>query len=1025
MKYCVLGPVEVADGEHGVSIKQAKERKLLAILLLNANTVVSVDRLLELMWGENQPASGLKALHYHVAKLRDALRPGRKGTDGTGIQTRSPGYVLVVADDELDSDRFSRLAADGRRLLSTDPDQAERFLAQALGLWRGTAYAEFEFEDFAQSEIVRLGEERLGAVELGFQAQLALGRHENLIPKLTALVTEYPYREALRETLITALYRAGRQVDALRSYTEMRTLLGDELGLDPSPELVALEEQVLQHGESLRAPIASVRRNAFGTTFPAQVTSFIGRNQELLDLAEELKASRLVTIMGPGGSGKTRLAIEVSIRMVDAFRDGAIFVDLAAVRDPDLVEQAVFDAERASESPERTLRAALIEHLAKQQVLIVMDNCEHVVETAAAVIASLIANTAAVTVLATSQHLLRVSGETVVQVPPLQAATSTDAAAILESDAGQLFTERARSARPGFTPSNHEVALISELTSRLDGAPLAIELAAARMRMMSLSEINTHLAGRLRLLTNGSRTPERQSTLEATVSWSYQLMQEDEQHFFDRLSLFAGVFTHEAAAQISGSGDTLETLVLLGQLVDKSLVAIDQSGGDIRYRMLETTRLFGRDKLAERGELHATSEKHSDYFRDLVRDGDDQLSGPGQGACQTQFRRATPDIRSALEWMLKNKPQDALLSVRGLGRYWFRESNNSEGLGWLHRALEAGDSTPSADRAHALRWQAAIEHRAELTHDWASINDQAIAMAREINEITVVAASLNARGSDYLGRGLVSEAIQTYEEALGTLDDPGAQLSIFLLWNIGVAHLEAADVEATEMVIARFRRVLAGSGHSAESESSANLLEADVAIVRGQLGKARELAEAARKAFERMDSPIEVAEALDRLAHVSVLTGDLAGAHRHLALASGLRVEVSGWYTWEQNLVRCQLAVAEGDASEARVALRALMPVVRDRQLSAILSKALHEGSRLAFLDGEIGTATLLVGAVSEISTRPNVTVQANIMKQSVELRGQLTDASDEEVIDREVRRGANMSTGELLDVLDDVVRAR
>lgn len=1016
MKYRVLGPLEVFDGSRPVRLNQAKERQLLGILLVNANRVVSADRLLEDIWGDGQPSSGLKALQYHVSKLRDLLNPDRAGPGGSVLKTSAPGYMLEVGEDELDSESFARLVDEGRAALSANPAVARAAFHDALELWRGTAFADFAFHGFARSEIARLEEERVRATELFLEAELALDRHGDAIPQLTSLVAEHPYREALRGLLITALYRAGRQAEALRTYQDMRSLLGDELGIEPSPELAALEIQVLLQADSLRLVKPTTQPQFAKSNLPTLLTSFVGRVEEATKIRGFLDGGRLVTILGSGGAGKTRLAIEVAGSVAASYADGVRFVDLASVEQEMFVDQAVFDAVEAEEHVDQTLREALTGHLANRSVLLVLDNCEHVLVAAASIAAHLNAHAPGVTVLATSQHVLRLPGERAFPLPPLTAATSTDPASILESDASRLFIERAETARPGYTATSDDGEAIVAITSQLDGIPLAIELAAARMRMMSVSDIAKHLSSRFRLLTDGSREVTRQETLEAAVAWSYDLTQEPERQFFNYVSVFVGSFSHDAAGEVAKLDDPLEVFELLGRLVDKSLIVVDASGEDIRYRLLETLRIFGSVQLVERAEFEETADRHASYYLNLVRDGSQLLRGPQQGMWQRRYRDAAPDIRKMLARLIEYRPEDSLTAVVGLSRYWIREAANQEGAGWLQRALDAADPTPSSARAYALAFLAGLSRWAG-SDNREGIGAEAAAMARKVGAPIALSQALNELGIDCVEDNRLLEAISHFEEAVALQSD-GSSRAINIMWNIGVAYLDLADVEQADKVAARFAGHPDSLADPIGSAATANLLWCDIAIVRGDLHDARKLAADALETYLSTDSHLDVAHVHDRLAEIHLIEGDLDAAAPHIEASAELLADVSDEHSSGTNLIVARMALSRGDGPSAVAALRLALPVALERPQPTIVSKLLHLTSRLMFLSGDSIAASELNMALHQLSEKPNVTVQRSMLDEAAQLRLTLADNADIDAYSPKESTRREFSLVEALDLV-------
>src|SRR6266545_4566910 len=499
MEFRILGPLEVGLDGPPFAARGRKPRALLALLVLHRNETVPADRLIDDLWGESPPATAANTLQVYVAQLRKLVedRLVREGT----------GYRLRVEPSELDAERFERMAGEGASALaSRSYAKASEQLLEALGIWRGPALVDVQYEPFARAEITRLEELRLVAIEDRLEAELGLGRDHEVVPELEALVSEYPVRERLRGLLMLALYRGGRQADALDTYREARRVLVDELGLEPGPELRELEQAILRQDESL------ARRTRPESNVPAPVSSLVGRERELEEICTALRSEdvRLLTLTGPGGAGKTRLALEAVNALADELPDGAFFVPLDTIRDPALLLPAMAQAVGVRESGERPLLAGLREQLAGE----------------ARLLADVLKAVPGLTLLVTSRAALRLSGEQEYPVQPLG-----------RSDAVALFVERSRGADPAFRLTDENSAAVEEICARLDDLPLALELAAARTKVLPPEAMLQRLDQRLDLLSRGPRDlPERHRALRDTIAWSYELLEPEEQQVFARLA---------------------------------------------------------------------------------------------------------------------------------------------------------------------------------------------------------------------------------------------------------------------------------------------------------------------------------------------------------------------------------------------------------------------------------------------------------------------------------------------------------
>ena len=505
MQFRILGPLEVYDGDRLVSLAGA-QRSLLALLLLSANEVVSVDRLIDELWGEEAPHSGRTALQVRVSQLRKAL-----GDAGGRIATRAPGYLLRVDRDELDLHRFERLVSEAE---GAEPAETAAKLSEALDLWRGPSLVDLSYVSFAQPAIRRLEEMRLAAVEKRVDAELELGREAELVGELETLVEEHPLRERFRAQLMLALYRCGRQADALATYRDARRVLVEQLALEPSPPLRQLHQAILRQEASLELA-ASVAAGAgprlaprqdhnVPHNLPTQVSSFVGRERQLDELRQLLSRARMVTLTGGGGVGKTRLALQLAASMLAGSSDGVWFVDLAPLTDATLVPAQLASVLGVPQQPGRSLLESLIGACGDRQLLVILDNCEHVIDETANVADQLVRGCPRMSILATSREPLGIEGEHLYGVPSLSVPPAgADPKSLLTCDAVQLFTDRARQQCSDFSVDPRNAPTVANLCRRLDGIPIAIELAAARLRMLPLDEIENRLDQLFQLLTGG------------------------------------------------------------------------------------------------------------------------------------------------------------------------------------------------------------------------------------------------------------------------------------------------------------------------------------------------------------------------------------------------------------------------------------------------------------------------------------------------------------------------------------------
>jgi len=653
MRIGILGSLEVfaTDGSP-VVVGGPRPRALLVLLALNANRVVGVDALIAGQYGDDPPAGAAGAVQAHVSRLR-------RGLAADVVAHVGAGYRLDVAADDVDALRFERLAREGRQLLvAGDHARAARVLREATALWRGPALVDLPH---GGAQAARLEELRLAALEDLVDAELTLPEGTS-VAELRTLVATHPLRERLRGQLMRALQATGRQAEALAEFEDTRRLLADELGADPSPELSATHLAILRADESpARAGL------------PAQLTSFVGRDAELARLAS-LRDTRLVTILGPGGTGKTRLAIE-------AARDrDACFVDLSPTGDGDLVPHALLGALGLRDSgfvpsagdPVRRLVAAL-----DRPLLLVLDNCEQVVAAVAALARTLLAECPSLSILATSREPLGLTGETLLPLAPL--AVSDDGAAV------RLFADRAAAVRPGFAVTAANLHAVMSICAALDGLPLAIELAAARLRQFPVDELADRLAahGPFQLLSRGDRTAAaRHRTLRAVVAWSWDLLSAEEQTVAARFSVFAGSASLAAVESVCETTDDV-----LADLVDRSLIETDGR----RYRMLDTIRLFCAEQVTDVEPLRAA---HADHYLTLAQRADPHLRRTEQLEWLAELSTDHDNLMAALRWAVGGAPATGFRLVAALTAYWWlsgRRSQAGEAAAELiKRAVPAG-----------------------------------------------------------------------------------------------------------------------------------------------------------------------------------------------------------------------------------------------------------------------------------------------------------------------------------------------
>lgn len=728
MDFLLLGPLEVRRGDQPIDLGGARQRALLAALLVRSGEVVPADRLVDELWGGGALADPANALQAAMSRLRRAL-----GDQGPLIAVRPPGYVIEPAADQIDIERFEQSVARGRSLLAAgDLEAAASTLGEALAMWRGPVLSDLADLPFVVPLAARLGELRLAATEERVEADLACGRHLELAGELETLIDAHPYRERLRRQLMLSLARSGRQAEALETYHRARVTLAEELGIEPGTDLQGCYERILRQQDVAPVSAGLPPNHPTGAgppvrstgNLPISLTRFVGRQREVEQMLDLTRGVRLVTLTGPGGAGKTRLAVEVAAQLRDETSGGAWFIDLATVTDPGMLATAVAvglglrDDRGAGGSSSTGAGGSVPDHLAvslrEREVLLVLDNCEHLIGPAAQVVRELLTAGPEVRIVCTSREPLCIPGETVLSIPPLRTPSARDAdadpAAVAGFDAVQLFMDRARDADPSFHLDATSAPAVAEICRRLDGIPLALELAAARLRAFDVRDLAARLDDRFALLIGGDRTGQpRQQTLRNLVEWSWDLLVKDDQIVLRRLSVLPGRWDLDLAVAVCADDQVAPAGVpaTIASLVDRSLVARVPRGGASVFRILETLRAFAAEHLDAAGEDRATRARHAQYLATAAW----ALARGIRSATQLEALQATDDLyddfQVGLDWAMAEG--DAALASRiaaQLGLYGQLRGRTAEAERWTDRIIAAGGQGP--DHALTVLWNAAI-----------------------------------------------------------------------------------------------------------------------------------------------------------------------------------------------------------------------------------------------------------------------------------------------------------------------------
>ena len=902
----LLGPIELhRDGER-VHLPGGKTTELLVRLALEAGGTVRSERLIDELWDDEAVSTAKNTLQSKVSQLRRALG------DPALVVGGSAGYSLAIEASAVDALEVIRLAELTATLLRAgDASEALRSGSAALALFRGEVLADAGDAEWLRPHRARLDEVHAQLIEDEIAARLELGAAHELIGELEASVARYPLRERLRGQQMLALYRAGRQADALRAFQAARAVLAEELGLEPGRDLQRLEAAILAQDPALDLPErhrgrSEARRESLAGNLPAAVSSFVGRVAELDDVCAQVSARRLVTLIGPGGAGKTRLALEAASRLGASFDDGAWLIELAPVREGLDVWSAAASALGLDDS------ARLEAFVSERRILLVIDNCEHVIQDAAVVADRLLRAGSSVTILATSRERLGVTGELLYNVEPLAA-----------DDAAALFVERARAVGMAGADDDQAAGTIARICADLDRLPLALELAAARARSLSLNDIAERLGDRFGLLTSGDRTAQpRHQSLRGVVDWSYELLFTEEQRVFRQLSVFAGGFVLTAAQAVCASVDVPphDIADLISNLVDKSLVKMSHHAGETRYTLLETLAEYGRGQLRAHDEERNARDRHLAWAVRFAEEAEIAMRSAAQTTWVDKTVGERENIRSAVRWACEHgHADDAIAIVSGLAYAWYISGSIKESLPLLTAALAMDGDTSVERRAAGEAWAGWMTQMAGgATAEAVERAERAVVLARAASP-RAFALAVGFAAMFRAFRGLTVEASELVEEASARLEHEADQ------W--GQAWIDW---------------VRSGLVHKA-----------------GDPQRAMELLRASVDGFAQLHDQSGTAIASIRLGELAELRGDYAEARSSTLFAYNV-VMVSGAKSFNGSLLATRLgniAALQGNFAEAAEWHELGLRRARDGEFPGAIAQAFSGMGEAARRGGELGPA--------------------------------------------------------------------
>jgi len=800
----LLGPIKVWRNGHPISEQEwtrKKLKQLLAVLLTEPGRVFTYDQLTERLLAGNDPEKARGNLQSLMSRLRRTLEPEcRRAADSTFVIRRGEGYCFnTEAPYSLDTSELGCLVEQAGKLMELGQwvealDRSQR----AADLYLGDFAVEYPYDEWALIPRDRYRAQYLRALRRLAECQARVGDLQSAIGTCERLLRDEPSDEVCYAKLMYYHYCAGDQGNADRSYRRCVQALAEHLNARPSSDIVQLHGQISDHS-------APKLQKWLPNNLPHRVSRFIGREGEIIEVKRLLDRSRLVTLTGVGGVGKTRLALAVASQFLEAFRDGVWFVDLAVVSRGEGLTAAVAAALSLSPSDGQSLFDAVRNQLRQKDALLVLDNCEHLVDACAHLVNTLLQDSPALRVLATSRETLRTEGETAFVVPPLELpAVDGQFEQLADCDSVALFLDRAQAARPSFKLTPENSSLVSGVCSRLEGLPLGIELAAATLTSATLSDALAILDDQSGKLIQRDRTAApRHRSLNAAMSWSYSLLTETERSILRRLSCFAGGFTAEAAATICTDDGITEDDVraIVATLVDKSLAGFSETVGGGRFQLLETVRHYLARRLDEVEETELYRSRHGLFYKRFVDRA--EILGPAQRQWFDRLKLELGNLRASLSWFeISGKVDAGLHLATALGAFWERTANLEEGIDWLQRFLNASEEGASRHVANGLSRLARLHIKLGQDDQARPIVEKSVAISRALEDENCLSTALKALAHAESSLGNVQTAKEIYEEVLSLDRIIGRHTGVAAcLTNLAWEHIRTSDHREAQTVL--------------------------------------------------------------------------------------------------------------------------------------------------------------------------------------------------------------------------------